>query len=281
MTLGEVYDRARGLLLAGDIEEASLEAEILLRETLKIDRARFYTELNSTVDSRHRDYYRDCIDRRLKNEPLAYITGHREFYGLDFYVTPSVLIPRPETELLVENTIELARHYKSPVIADIGTGSGNIAVSLAKHIPGATILAIDVSIDALEIASLNCQKHGVKDRIRLLHGDLLEPLDKDVDIIVSNLPYVITGDIAVMNTTGYEPHLSLDGGMDGLDTIRKLCAQSKSKLNKSGCLLLEIGQGQDNQVVTLLKYLYPDATIERKADFNDIYRVVSMIQTLT
>jgi len=281
MTLGEVYDQARGLLLAADIEEASLEAEILLRETLKISRARFYSELNSDIGSDQTDYYQYCIDRRLKNEPVAYITGHREFYGLDFHVNNSVLIPRPETELLVESTIELARYYKSPVIADIGTGSGNIAVSLAKHIPGATILATDISAEALEVASLNCQKHGVADRIRLLHGDTLEPLDKDVDIIVSNLPYVITGDIAVMNTAGYEPRLALDGGMDGLDTIRKLCAQSKSKLIRSGCLLLEIGQGQDTRVISLLKHLYPAATIERKADFNDIYRVVSMIQSQT
>ena len=281
MTLEEAYKQARGLLLASDIEEASLEAEILLRETLNINRAGFYTELNSCMGSEQKECYRNRIDRRLKNEPLAYITGHREFYGLDFYVNPSVLIPRPETELLVESTIEMARHYESPVIADIGTGSGNISVSLAKHIPEATIIATDISVDALEVAALNCQKHSVEDKIRLLHGNLLEPLDRDVDIIVSNLPYVTTTDVATMNTAGYEPQIALDGGEDGLDTIRKLCNQSKGRLKEGGSLLLEIGQGQDSPVISILKDLYPDSSIERKADFNGIYRIISMIKSLT
>ena len=151
--------------------------------------------------------------------PAAYITGHREFYGLDFAVNSSVLVPRPETELLVEKALELARERSLSTIADIGTGCGAIAVSLAVNLPQTRIYATDISAPALEVALSNCRKHGVTDRVTLLEGDMLAPLPEPVDLIVANLPYVREPEMTGVNTLGFEPPLALNGGPDGLDKI--------------------------------------------------------------
>lgn len=274
MTRQSALERAREQLARHKIEDAALEAELLLRHTLKIDRAQLYTEPDCELKSKHADTYKTFIKRRIKGEPSAYITGHREFYGLDFFVDKRVLIPRPETEILVEQAITHAKTFPNPVIVDVGTGSGAIAVSLAKNLPRAEIFAIDISKAALKVATRNCIEHKVDDRVKLLQGDLLEPAPLLVDIIVANLPYVLTEEVLKVNTSGFEPRLALDGGADGLETIKNLCLQAKDRLRPNGCMLLEIGMGQSRVVSDILKEIYPAATIEIVPDLSGIERVI-------
>jgi release factor glutamine methyltransferase len=243
---------------------------------LKINRAQLLSEPEVELPKRHEETFKTFIKRRIKGEPHAYITAHREFYGLDFEVDKRVLIPRPETELLVEQAIEKAKNYPNPVIVDIGTGSGVIAVSLAKNLPHAQIYAVDISKAALKVTERNCRKHQVEERVTLVRGDLLESSPEQVDIIVANLPYVLTGEVPKVNTDGFEPDLALDGGADGLDAIRRLCRQAKDILQPGGCLLLEIGQGQDQAVCDLLYTVYPSAQVKCFPDFSGIMRIVSL-----
>jgi len=212
------------------------------------------------------------VERRRRGEPSAYITGHREFFGLDFIINPHVLIPRPETELLVEKAIDLCRIRSISTITDIGTGCGAIAVSLAVNLAGVTVYATDVSSTALEVAAQNCAKYGVKDRIIFLQGDLLGPLPEPVDMIIANLPYVRKSDLAA----GFEPELALNGGEDGLDKIKILCRQADEKLRKNGNLLLEIGQGQAEAVTAILRQSFPSALIEIDLDLAGIERMISL-----
>ena len=274
MTRRQALNHARELLATHKIEDASLEAELLLRHTLKLDRTQFYTEPDSTLNKQQEETYWQFIERRIKGEPSAYITGHREFFGLDFYVDKNVLIPRPETELLVEQAIAHAGKYLNPLIVDVGTGCGNIAISLATHLPQVKIYAIDISEAALKVARRNCLKHQVGDRVKLLVGNLLEPTPTPVDLIIANLPYVLTADVPQVNTSGFEPHLALDGGSDGMAMIKRLCLQAKDKLQPDGCLLLEIGMGQSKIAADFLQNLYPSANIDIMSDFNGIERVV-------
>ena len=274
MTRRQALERAREQLARHKIEDAALEAEVFLAHTLKITRTQLLTEPDVELKKRQEDTFKTFIKRRLKGEPNAYITGHREFYGLDFIVDKRVLIPRPETEILVEQTIKHAKKFLNPVIVDVGTGSGAIAISLAKNLPQAEIYAVDISKAALKAAARNCLQHGVKDRVKLAQGDLLAPTPETVDIIVANLPYVLTEEVAKVNTNGFEPQMALDGGTDGLDVIKKLCVQAKSKLNKSGYLLLEIGMGQSQSISDILQELSPGIKIEFTSDLSGIERVV-------
>ncbi len=261
------------------IEDASLESELLLRHALQISRVELYLELDQELSPQQDKGFRHLIERRLNNEPVAYITEHREFYGLDFYVDPNVLIPRPESELLVEKVLELAQNQAAATIIEVGTGCGAIAISLALSLPRAKIYATDISAAALEVARFNCRKHGVADRICLLSGDMLDPLPEPVDLIVANLPYVMEAELSRINTLNFEPSLALNGGSDGLEKISRLGTRIGDKLRPGGCLLLEIGQGQRRAVTTLLRSLFPSAEIETTPDLSGIDRVVSLVLT--
>jgi release factor glutamine methyltransferase len=279
VTLKQVLSQARKILAANNIEDASLESELLLRHALKIDRVQLYSDLVRELSPDEEATFWQLVERRLKGEPTAYITGHREFYGLDFYVDPRVLIPRPESELLVEKALELAKSHHIFTIADIGSGCGAIAISLALNLPQTKIYATDISAPALEIAQINCHKHGVADRICLLQGDLLDPLPEPVDLIIANLPYVKESELSRTGPASFEPKMALNGGPAGLEKICKLCRQAKGKLNPQGCLLLEIGQGQGKVVITILRRLFPPASITVAPDLSGIERVVSLCLT--
>jgi len=279
VTLKQALNRAKSILAANNIEDAPLECELLLRHALRISRIQLYTELNHELDHKQEAIFWNLIKRRLCGEPTAYITGHREFYGLDFYVNPNVLIPRPESELLVEKAIKLAQNHPVSTLAEIGTGCGAIAISLALNLPQAKIYATDISASALEVALFNCQKHRVVNRIRLLQGDMLDPLPEPVDLIVANLPYIKQSELRQMRSANFEPQLALNGGSDGLDKIRQLCCQVSGKLHPQGCLLLEIGQGQGRAVTTFLRRLLPSAKIEVTPDLGGIDRMVSLTLT--
>ena len=276
MTIKQALSRAREILVANNIEDSPLESELLLRHALKIDRTELYQDFNCKLSPEQEQGFWSLVERRLHREPTAYIMGYREFYGLDFCVDPSVLIPRPESELLVEKALELAQKRTVTALADIGTGCGAIAVSLALNLPEAKIYATDVSATALKVALFNCQKHGVTDRIHLLAGSLFEPLPEPVDLIVANLPYVRGSELPRVNTLDFEPSLALDGGSDGLDKIRQLCTQASDKLRPGGSLLLEIGHGQGRAVTAFLHSLFPAAEIEVTPDLSGIDRVVSL-----
>ena len=276
MTIKQALSHARETLVANNIEDSTLESELLLRHALKMNRVQLYLGLDCELSPEEDEKFWHLIKRRLNHEPTAYIIGHREFYGLDFYVDSNVLIPRPESELLVEKTLELAQNQAVSTIAEVGTGCGAIAISLALNLPQVKIYATDISASALKVALFNCQKHEVADRICLLEGDMLDPLPEPVDLIVANLPYVSESELPQIKTLNFEPSLALNGGPDGLEKIRKLCTQIGDKLHPGGCLLLEIGKGQGKTVTTFLHSLLPLATIELTPDLSGIERIVSL-----
>jgi release factor glutamine methyltransferase len=202
------------------------------------------------------------VERRAAGEPAQYLTGHQEFYGLDFIVTPDVLIPRPETEFLIERVMKLALESKqdSPQIVDVGTGSGCIAVTLAKLLPGARLIATDVSSAALKVARQNAERHGLHDHIEFLEGDLMAPLAKRrledcVDILASNPPYVNEDGRQLLQreVREWEPHEALFGGADGLDFYRRLIVESPSYLKPGGFAVLEIGFSQLDSISEVVK----------------------------
>ena len=244
-----------------------LEAEVLLADVLDASRAVLIAHPERPLTPAQLDRYQALVRRRAADYPLPYLTGRLEFYGLEFEVTPEVLIPRPETETLVE--LALTRRPRSAV--DVGTGSGCIAVSLAVHLPEATIYATEISPAALAVARRNAERHGVAERVRLLAGDLLSPCPGPVDLIVSNPPYVSTGERASLpaSVRDYEPSLALDGGPDGLDVVRRLLAQAPAVLagplpaegRRGGALLIEIGAGQGEAAATLARTFFPQATV--------------------
>jgi release factor glutamine methyltransferase len=276
MSRKQALSRARGILAPQNIEDTPLECELLLRHVLGISRTQLYLDLDRRLSPEEEEAFRQLLRRRLSGEPAAYITGHREFYGLDFDVDPRVLIPRPESELLVEEALGLAQEHPLSTIAEVGTGSGAIAISLALELPEAKIYATDISAPALEVARRNCQKHEVIDRICFLSGDMLEPLPEPVDLIIANLPYVRKSELAGMR---FEPRLALDGGRDGMGKIRRLCRQLGGKLRPGGFLLLEIGVGQGKEVTALLNALFPTGKIKLMPDLSGIERVVSLSLT--
>ncbi len=246
-TLGlNLMDGSRFLSLAA-IENPRLDAEVLLRHVMEIDKAQLYLRMDETIKDEAEFRFWELLERRGRREPLAYITGRKEFWSLDFSVTPDVLIPRPETELLVEVALERTRQLRNLrlKIVDLGTGSGVIAVCLAKELPKAEISAIDLSSAALRVARANAGRHGVADRIRFLHGDLFAPLAEErerFDLIIANPPYVSSGDVAKLDpeVRDWEPIAALDGGRDGLDLYRRIATQCGDYLTATGEVLLEI-----------------------------------------
>ena len=260
-----------------------LDAELLLAHALGLSRARLLARFDQELSPAELTRYRQLIERRRAHEPVAYIVGHKEFYGLDFYVDRRVLIPRPETELLVEKAIELAGRVGDRgyglyplTLADVGTGSGAIAVSLAVHLPQATIYALDSSAEALEVAARNVRHHRVEGRVHLLRGDLLSPLPEPVDIVVANLPYVSETELAELppEIRCYEPLSALDGGPNGLRHIRRLLAQAREYLSPHGAVILEIGATQGKAVAELARQHFPTAEIEIAKDYGGLDRVV-------
>jgi len=220
------------------------------------------------------------IQRRMSHEPTAYITGHKEFFSIDFEVSPGTLIPRPDTELLVERAIELANTAfpQSCLIADVGTGCGAIAIALALHLPQAKIYATEISAAALEVTESNCRKHKVGDRVSLLQGDLLEPLPEPVQLIVANLPYISELELAKLplEISMFEPQLALAGGTDGLRQIERLLSQARGKLLNGGAVLLEIGYDQGSAVKDLTQKYLPTAKVSVVTDLSGLDRVVTI-----
>jgi release factor glutamine methyltransferase len=266
--------------------DARLEAEVLLAHVLGLTRAQLYARLDDALNPETTARFHALIARRATHEPLAYLTGHREFYGLDFVVDLRVMIPRPETELLVEKALELRCAIRDLRLADVGTGCGCIAVALAVNLPQATVYATELSVEALAVATENVRRHLdvapsvypclSVDRVRLLCGDLLAPLPEAVDLIVANLPYVTTAEWENLppEIHDFEPNIALDGGEDGLEQIRRLLAQAPTYLKPGGAILLEIGVGQAPAVASLARRHFPTASLTLAKDLAELERVV-------
>jgi release factor glutamine methyltransferase len=217
------------------------------------------------------------VDRREKGEPVAYLVGHKEFYGLDLVITKDVLVPRPETESAVEASLEMLGKIDRSQLADIGTGSGAIAIALAVSRRHLTVYATDISAEALEIARLNCERHGVLDRVTLLEGDLLEPLPCRVNVIVANLPYVPPGE-AAPDVAAWEPRVAVFGGGDGTETIRRFLTSAPNYLLPRGRVVMETAHSQGEAVAALARSTFHGARVEVRKDLAGYDRVV-IIQT--
>jgi release factor glutamine methyltransferase len=267
------------------VENPRLDAQLLLSHALGQERSYLYMHPEQELDPAQEARWRALLARREQGEPVAYLLGHKEFYGLDFYVDRRVLIPRPETELLVEAALSICRQRlsqgRAPLVADIGTGSGAIPVSIAAHEPALpSLYATDISADALEVARLNCLRHRVIDRVRLLQGDLLEPLPAAVDLLLANLPYVGTREQEAMlpDVLNYEPHLALFSGPDGLELLQRLLREASrgEKLRAGAVLLLEIGYQQREALTCLAQAIWPQARVACLKDYAGWDRVLQI-----
>ncbi len=252
---GSLHEGTRVLSQAG-IESARLEAEVLLRDCLGVGQEVLYRSPDKRLSLEECRLYHQALLRRVRGEPIAYITGHREFWSLDFIVTPEVVVPRPDTERLVEVALEGLGEPRRTIkhkILDLGTGSGVLAVSLAKERDDLEIWATDISEGALGIAAKNAARHGAADRIRLLQGDLFEPIrgrEGFFDMIVSNPPYIRQTEFPTLpiEVRDWEPRIALDGGTDGLDCYRRVAREAHPYLVEGGRLVLEIGAEMAEEV---------------------------------
>lgn len=283
MTLAEALRCAAKHFAALQILETSnprLEAELLLQHALGFSRTQLYQHLRDEMPPAKETAYHDLVWRRLCGEPTAYIIRRADFYDIELAVTPAAAIPRPETELLVEEASALAirrlQDTPSLSIADVGTGCGAIALALATHLPSAQIIATDISPAALVLAQRNAERLGLSSSLRFLHGDLLAPLEQPVDIVVANLPYVRSAEWESLpaEIRCYEPREALDGGPDGLRVIERLLRQAPPLLRPGAALLLEIGYDQGPPIVALASEVFPEATIEVKKDLASLDRLL-------
>lgn len=256
MTIHARVGAARLQLRAAGVSpvESDLDARLLAQHVLGWTTERFYTDANNAAPDGFAPHYDTLIARRVTREPLAYIVGHREFWGLDLEVNPAVLIPRPSTELIVEAILELFPLQQAALkIADICTGCGCVAVAIAHERPAATLVATDISAQALAVARRNAERHGVADRIAFRHGDLLEGIDGTFDAILANPPYVLDRARPALQpeVRDHEPAVALFGGADGMTLLTRLVDEAPSRLRPGGFLIVEFGLGQDVEIETL------------------------------
>ncbi len=276
LTIKEILERTIKHFEKYKINNPRLDAEVLLADLLGMERIHLYVRFDQPLTKDEIDQYRERVVLRSKRVPVQYIVGHEEFMSLDFTVQKGVLIPRPETEHLVETVIEYIKEKKieSPLIADIGTGSGAIAISIAHYIPKAKIIGVDISPEALEVAMQNGEKLQVSDRVSFIRGSFLSPLIKaglKPDVIVSNPPYIKRDDLKRLQPeVRMEPELALDGGINGLDAYRQIISQSK-EINPE-LLAFEVGIDQAQQVASMLEECFSEIQIVK--DLAGIDRVV-------
>lgn len=277
-TISKQLNAATDKLRAAGIDSARLDAEVLLAYVLNTRRLALYVHVAKELTDEQIFRYNNLIQRRLDRVPVAYLTGHKEFMGLNFAVTPDVLIPRPDTEVLAQGVIEhLQEFHRDIKMADIGTGSGAICISILKFLDNITADAVDISPQALDIARFNAEKFNVTDRITFHEGNLFEPLaGKKFDVIISNPPYVSTGDFATIQPeVADEPRIALDGGADGLNFYRTIVTEAPKFLSDDGFLAVEIGADQAEAVTELMLAGKVFKYIQVWKDLGNIERVVA------
>jgi release factor glutamine methyltransferase len=248
-TVGRLLDWTTKYLEQKGSESPRLDTEVLLAHALGCKRIDLYARHTEEASEQGRHKFRELVRQRVEGCPVAYLVGRKEFFSLEFEVNRAVLIPRPDTECVVDECLRLAKGMAEPAVLDIGTGSGCLAVAVAKHHKTARVTAVDISPEALAVASANASKHGVAQRVRFLQGDLFAPLaaSEHFDFILSNPPYIPHDDIAKLaaGVRDYEPHRALDGGADGFAVFDRLIAEAPAHLKTGGCLLIEIGSPQE------------------------------------
>ena len=258
-TVARLLEWTAGHFASKGTDSPRLEAEILLAQAMGCKRIELYVRHEEIPGEEVRDRFRGLVRRRATGEPVAYLVGHKEFFSLDFLVSPAVLIPRPDTETLVDQALRdlKARALPAPRALDLGTGSGCLAIVLAKLVPALFVTAVDLSRDALEIARQNAQRNKVDTRVQFLCGDLFHPLKEEdkFDIVVSNPPYIPSGDIAGLEPTvrDFEPKSALDGGADGLDFYKRIFGGAPQHLQPQGRVMVEVGIDQAEAVASLAR----------------------------
>lgn len=279
-TIREVLDWTAKDFGARGIENARLDAELLVAMALETDRVGLYLDLNRPLIDQERSAIRPLVARRRNREPVAYILGHRDFYGRRFEVTPDVLIPRPDTETLVEHALSCIPEDAVCGVLDVGTGSGAIAVTLAAERPLAQVTATDISGAALKVASSNARRLEVSDRIRFVEANLLSGEDQ-YDVIVSNPPYITRSDMATLQVEvrDHEPATALEAGEDGLDVVRALLTAAEQATASGAQMLIEVGAGQAASVVDLAAAHEAWQWVAAYPDLNRIERVVHLRRT--
>lgn len=278
LTVISLLNQTADFLASACPETPRLDAEVLLAHVLATDKVGLYLSSFTPVAPKVRDELRALIQRRLKGEPVSYLIGRKEFWSLPFKVGPAVMVPRPQTETLVEEALMLFSSHSSPKILDIGTGSGAIAIALATELPQATIIATDISAEALSVARENAASNQTS-TITFFQGDLFAPVDgreAGFDLIVSNPPYIAHDAISSLppGIRDYEPLLALDGGPDGLACYRRIVAQAPRYLRPGGWLLLEVGEGQSRPLLELVTQTTMFGVPETALDVLHIERVV-------
>ena len=255
MTIKELLNQGIIMLKNEEVDSPKNKARAILGYTLKKPREYLIIYDNKEVTGQQRDEYVKNIKRLIEGEPLQYITGLQEFMKINFAVTKDVLIPQPDTEILVQEVIDIAKTVENSTILDLCTGSGAIAISIAKNVPNSKIIATDISKKALEIAKQNAKLNGVLNNIEFVESNLFDKIkNQKFDIIVSNPPYIPTGDIKTLSKdVQKEPQIALDGGKDGLDFYRKICVNGYKFLNRQGYLCLEIGYNQRKEVLQIIE----------------------------
>ncbi|WP_428305625.1 peptide chain release factor N(5)-glutamine methyltransferase [Lacipirellula sp.] len=306
-TIGRLLNWTTDFLKEKGAESPRLDAEVLLAHVRGCKRIELYTSFEQPASEELRTKFRELIKQRAAGKPVAYLVGHREFFSLPFTVTPDVLIPRPETELLVVRAIDIAKPQprvndpperdsndaapdapltkptpapaKPIAIADVGTGSGIVAITLAKHVPHATLTMIDVSPAALAIAKKNAERNGVSDRITAIESDLFAalPAEQKFDLIASNPPYITSAEMQelAVDVRRYEPTLALDGGPEGTTVIERLIGQAAERLRPGGWLLMEISPTIVERVEQLLE---ADSRLQREPTQKDIAGLARVVQ---
>ena len=276
-TIREVLEWATEDFAARGIESPRLDAELLVAKALGIDRVGLYLDLNRPLVDRERSAIRPLVARRREREPVAYILGHRDFYGRRFSVTPEVLIPRPDTETLVEHALRCIPEDAACRVLDVGTGSGAIAVTLAAERPLAFVTATDISQTALEVAAGNAERLGVEARVRFERADLLNGVEQ-YDVIVSNPPYIAQSEIETLQAEirDHEPIAALEAGEDGLDVVRALLPAAEPVTASGAQMLIEIGAGQAVSVVDFAAGHTAWQPVAVYPDLNRVERVVHL-----
>lgn len=262
----------------GVSDSASLDAQILLSEVLGQDRAYLLAHPEQVLTDEQQERFTGIINRRAKGEPVAYILGRRAFYDRDIAVAPGVLIPRPETELLLEQALDWVKTRPQSVVVDVGTGSGALAVTLAANAPDAKVYATDISSPALMIARYNAYLHQAN--VDFYEGNLLEPIierDIRVDVVMANLPYIARDEVEQLAVSRYEPHLALDGGGDGLMLVRELLMQIPAGCNPGALVLLEIGADQGTAALDLTKRALNPQSADILKDYAGLDRIIKAV----
>lgn len=265
--------------LTDQSDSPNLDAQVLLANKLEKDRAWIIAHPDYPISEEEYSAWQDGLSSLADGVPLPYVIGHWEFFGLDFKVTPDTLIPRPETEIIVDQALDWLQKQRAPcLVADIGTGSGCIAVSIAKNAPNATMIGTDISYPALQVAVINAQAHQVIQKCSFLLVDLLPSLNTGFDLICANLPYIPTRKLPTLDVSKREPKLALDGGHQGLEKITSLLSKAPKYTNPGGLLLFEIESTQGEQVLSSAKGQYPLAEISLVPDLAGHDRVLKIQQ---